>query len=107
MATEQAQFFCHNCRCPTLHTRITEDCPHLVHGIVTLFLCGLWFPIWLVHSLMVDSANGKQRFLCNRCGQPAGMVPMMPPPLYPPPVAIPVAQAVKPNPPAGSDPISG
>jgi hypothetical protein len=26
--------------------------PHGLHAVITLFLCGLWLPVWLIHYLM-------------------------------------------------------
>jgi len=99
MLTEQVQWHCNNCRCPTLHVRMTEECPHLIHAIVTCFLCGLWLPVWIVHSILTDSANQRRDWPCNRCGQPAGTGGRFVPPVQhaavvPAVVVIPTASAL-------------
>jgi len=62
MPLQQVQIDCPLCQRPTLHARDRPN--HLVHGLVTLFLCGLWIPVWIFASW---SSNEKP-FLCQTCG---------------------------------------
>jgi len=60
MPTEQEQLYCASCNRNTLHQRRTAN--HLAHGIVTLFLCGLWIPVWFI------AAMSKGNYRCQTCG---------------------------------------
>ena len=76
MALQQTQGFCLVCRQPRLFTR--QGANNLVHAIVTLFLCGLWIPVWII-------ANCRSRpFRCSICGQM--LSPNVPPAIAPPPL---------------------
>lgn len=54
--------YCHSCRRHVLARR--HGCDHLVHAIVTLFLCGMWLPAWLVCGLYAATVP----YHCPRCG---------------------------------------
>lgn len=58
----QKQVFCPTCN--TLRLFEKEGTSHLVHAIVSLFLCGLWIPIWILAAL----ANSSQPARCTQCG---------------------------------------
>lgn len=60
MALDQTQRFCPQCNSPVLCQR--KGTNHLVHALVTLFLFGLWIPVWIVASM------NKQPYRCTRCG---------------------------------------
>jgi hypothetical protein len=34
--------------------RRRPECPHLIHAVITLFTCGVWLPIWLIHWIIVE-----------------------------------------------------
>ena len=71
MGRQQRQSYCNRCERPTLHVRETYDVPHLIHLIITIFLCGLWLPIWILHTLS-NSLGSTASFLCGDCGQKTG-----------------------------------
>jgi hypothetical protein len=56
--------YCSHCNKPAMFVRDVERCNHLVHAIVTLFLCGAWLPFWLVFA-MTEKAGP---WLCTVCG---------------------------------------
>ena len=60
MPIEQKQGYCPHCQRSVLATR--NGCNHLIHAIVTIFLCGFWIPIWMIAWLQVGP------FLCPECG---------------------------------------
>lgn len=62
MSQEQASIKCRVCDRPTLHAR--KKCSHLIHALVSLFLCGLWIPVWLV----ADHLAAKSDWRCQTCG---------------------------------------
>jgi len=64
---DQRQAFCVRCQRPTLHNRWVYQVPHLIHLLVTLFLCGFWLPIWLLHAAV--NCGSSEPFLCTTCGQ--------------------------------------
>lgn len=68
MATRNDQAFCTHCNKPTLHVSHEDDVPHVLHAIATLFLCGLWLPIWIIHSLTAK----VEPWRCSQCGQQHG-----------------------------------
>jgi hypothetical protein len=41
----------------------------VIHLLLSLFCCGLWLPIWILHTLF-NSASSEP-FLCSQCGQRA------------------------------------
>jgi hypothetical protein len=71
VAHQQLQWLCNRCGRPTLHARNTEDVPHVLYLLLTLFCCGLVLPIWILHAIIAAMGKGPP-FLCQVCGQPAG-----------------------------------
>lgn len=62
MATfDETQLPCPTCGGPVLARR--RGCNHLVHALVTLFLCGLWAPVWLI------AATSLGPYRCTKCGE--------------------------------------
>lgn len=56
--------------CPTCQTQVMaiQDQPnHILHAILTIFLCGFWLPVWLMIMMM-----GSGSPTCTRCGSPCG-----------------------------------
>lgn len=68
MPTEQTSAFCYNCRSQKLFTKQTPN--HLIHLLATLFLCGLWLPVWI---LIAITSNTPYR--CSWCGMPVNYQP--------------------------------
>lgn len=62
MPIEQGRFQCSACDKPTLFQR--PKCNHLVHAIVSLFLCGLWIPVWIIAAHKASNGNWR----CQTCG---------------------------------------
>ncbi len=62
MPVEQAQFFCVGCQQNRLFTR--QGTNHIVHALVSLFLCGLWIPVWIIVTLNASTAP----YFCSQCG---------------------------------------
>lgn len=48
MATELSQRHCPNCQRSVLAQRQGRN--HVLHLLLTLFLCGFWLPIWAIVS---------------------------------------------------------
>jgi len=46
MAIELSQRHCPHCQRPVLAQRQARN--HVVHLLMTLFLCGFWLPIWAI-----------------------------------------------------------
>lgn len=67
----QIQRDCPTCGTARLYTKSGVN--HLVHGLVSLFLCGLWIPIWLLAA----ASNAFTPFRCTTCGHGynAGVMP--------------------------------
>jgi len=61
---EQTGYPCPQCRQSRLFVRTINEANHLAHGLVTLFLCGLWFPIWLMAILSQSVSDWR----CTQCG---------------------------------------
>ena len=61
----QIQCQCPVCNQPRLFTKPGVN--HLIHAVVSLFLCGLWIPIWILAALI----NGLQAYRCVQCGSAA------------------------------------
>lgn len=59
MPTQQSSFWCPQCEGQVLGTR--QGCNHLLHAIITLFLCGLWIPIWILAAI-------PEPYRCQTCG---------------------------------------
>jgi hypothetical protein len=60
MGMEQTQKYCKRCQDHELHARPATS--HLIHLIITVFLCGFWIPIWILASLKIGG------WRCQRCG---------------------------------------
>lgn len=61
MPIEQTSIHCAQCGRLSLHAR---SCPnHVVHALVSLFLCGLWVPVWVL-------ASRRDAWRCQTCGTP-------------------------------------
>jgi hypothetical protein len=58
---EQTQRSCKSCGTNVLAQR--KGCNHIVHALVTLFLFGLWIPIWIF------AAMTKGSWRCQKCGE--------------------------------------
>jgi predicted RNA-binding Zn-ribbon protein involved in translation (DUF1610 family) len=67
MALQHAQFNCHNCGKATMHVRSEADVNHVLHLLVSLFLCGLWPPVWLLITLLHSLSVGEV-WRCQTCG---------------------------------------
>lgn len=57
----QASYFCPQCSAQRLFT--AQEMSHTPHILATVFLCGLWLPIWLLIA-----ATYNPRFHCAQCG---------------------------------------
>ena len=64
----QKQAWCKLCKRHTLHFQEVEKINHVLHALLCLFLCGLWWPIWLLLTL----CRTRYPFRCSRCGQVEG-----------------------------------
>ena len=62
MPIQQASFYCLQCRQQRLFTR--QGANHILHLIVSLFLCGLWIPVWILIAI----ADGNKAYFCSQCG---------------------------------------
>jgi hypothetical protein len=58
----QTQHHCPTCNAPRLFTK--DGTNHLVHALVTLFLCGMWIPIWVLATISNNLTPGR----CAVCG---------------------------------------
>lgn len=66
MAYEQTTKFCTNCRRDTLHTRPGTN--HVLHLLITVFLCCAWIPVWILCSLKIGG------WRCQTCGNKGGFL---------------------------------
>lgn len=57
----QASFFCPQCNQMKLF--VGEEMSHAAHILASVFLCGLWLPIWLIMA-----ATYNPQYRCNNCG---------------------------------------
>lgn len=65
---QQGLRFCVYCQAPTPSQMVTNPGPnHLVHALLSLFLCGLWLPVWLLIALLDKSAGTFMH--CMTCGR--------------------------------------
>ena len=62
MPFEESSGYCPECRRSVLIRRQVPN--HLVHALVTFFLCGLWLPVWIWVALF-----GGSRWRCTHCGR--------------------------------------
>jgi len=60
----QEQIFCPTCNQQRLFCK--DGTNHLVHAIVSLFLCGLWIPVWIIAAML----NSGKPYRCQQCGTP-------------------------------------
>jgi hypothetical protein len=44
-----------------IHGGRGDDFPHAMHAIITLFACGLWFPVWIIHYISWSSSRSSGR----------------------------------------------
>jgi len=63
MALKQTQAFCSACRQNRLFQK--QGINNLLHAITTLFLCGLWIPVWII----VAVSNSSTPYRCTSCGR--------------------------------------
>ena len=66
MAIDRMQVFCQRCQRQTLHTRQRDDVNHVMHLLITIFLCILWLPFWIAFTLLANASNTP--FRCADCG---------------------------------------
>jgi hypothetical protein len=59
---EQASFQCPRCQQMRLFTR--NGVNHILHLLVSLFLCGMWIPIWI----LVTATSSNNPYYCSTCG---------------------------------------
>lgn len=55
---------CRTCNARRLFVRTRHQTNHLVHALVTLFLCGFWLPIWIYLSCTEQADPWR----CATCG---------------------------------------
>jgi hypothetical protein len=67
---QETSAYCEHCRRPVLGRRDGPN--HLVHALVSLFLCGLWIPVWIIAAL---STGG---YACPTCGGRVSAFPQQP-----------------------------
>jgi len=60
MTTDQTSKYCAICRQPRLHARPGTN--HLLHLVITLFLCGFWLPVWILSMVKIGG------WRCQTCG---------------------------------------
>jgi hypothetical protein len=53
-----------------MHIRDFTECNHVLHAILTLFFCGLWFPVWIISAM--NTYVGP--WVCSQCGTTGGGV---------------------------------
>ena len=72
MAIQHAQFHCPTCRRATMHVRNDSQVNHVLHLLASVFLCGLWLPVWFYLALQRSLAGGEP-WRCQSCGTAAGI----------------------------------
>jgi len=60
---DQTHKHCPKCRKSTLHYR--QGVNHVLHLLITIFLCGFWLPVWLWLAIRVGG------WRCQACGSAA------------------------------------
>lgn len=60
MAADQTSKFCSVCNKQTLWARRGTN--HILHLLITVLLCGLWLPVWLMASIRIGG------WRCQTCG---------------------------------------
>jgi ribosomal protein L37AE/L43A len=71
MALQHWQANCATCQRSTLHVRNTYDVPHVAHLLASVFLCGLWLPVWFFHTIINEFSAGEP-WRCQHCGSVPG-----------------------------------
>jgi hypothetical protein len=66
MATETAQRFCQSCQRNTLYVRHSTPVNHVLHLLLSVLVCGLWLPVWLLIVLCHQPYQAPLR--CATCG---------------------------------------
>jgi hypothetical protein len=61
MSIQQRSYFCPVCNQQRLFTR--QGINHTPHILASVFLCGLWLPVWFFLAITDNS-----RFHCSQCG---------------------------------------
>jgi len=56
-----------------MHVRNCYDVPHVLHLLISVFLCGLWLPVWLAHTL-IDALAPGEPWRCQNCGTARGLL---------------------------------
>lgn len=65
MPLSTQSIYCPNCKANRAHQK--NACAHLVHALVTLFLCGLWIPVWIIAAIAAEMRS----YRCTQCGAAA------------------------------------
>jgi hypothetical protein len=73
---EQTGQPCQVCRQMKMFVRTVERPNHVIHAIVTLFLCGLWLPVWIVACALAKTSEWR----CTGCGAELGVTLVAPGP---------------------------
>lgn len=61
MPTREDRGYCRECERPVLVRQETPN--HILHLLLSVLLCGLWFPVWMIITL-----NGNGSWYCSKCG---------------------------------------
>lgn len=64
MAIDQTQKYCKTCKIVTLHSRPAPN--HILHLLITILICGLWIPVWILSSMRIGG------WRCQQCGSKSG-----------------------------------
>ena len=72
MPIQHSQQHCPTCRRATMHVRNDSQVNHILHLLASVFLCGLWLPIWFYLALTRALAGGEP-WRCQSCGTAAGL----------------------------------
>jgi hypothetical protein len=71
---EQAGLFCLRCQQHRLFVRTVTSPNHIAHLLASVFLCGLWLPVWFLIAALGDKTS---EWCCTQCGsRPAKKEPM-------------------------------
>jgi hypothetical protein len=74
MAQEHQGMHCVACGTRTMFVRDTYPPNHVVHLLATIFLCGLWLPVWITIALWPVPCGP---WLCTKCGGGVGTNPFI------------------------------
>jgi hypothetical protein len=58
-------FGCKQCGKATWHSQTVTPINHVLHLLISVLLCGLWLPVWIIFALL---GPDKSRWRCNECG---------------------------------------